>query len=266
MTRMVVSLVPRMSFAVTAEAYDRFMGRYSIRLSPLLADFADVRAGQTALDVGCGPGALTGELVKRLGAESVWAVDPTAAFVSAIEDRYPGVDARIASAETLPFNDQTFDRSIAQLVVHFMADPIAGLTEMKRVTKPGGVVAACVWDYGGGRGAVSPFWDAARQLDPDVDDESDLPGARHGHLVELFAAASLDAIEQTALNVRVEHQPFADWWEPFTLGVGPAGSYYKALNPDDQAKLRRVAETQIGQIPFTVDAYAWGARGTVPNG
>lgn len=253
-----------MSFAVSAEAYDRFMGRYSTQLSSQFADFADVRAGLTALDVGCGPGALTGELVTRLGTESVWAVDPMPGFVSAIEDRYPGVDARIASAEGLPFSDQTFHRTIAQLVVHFMAEPVAGLTEMKRVTKSGGVVAACVWDYGGRRGAVSLFFEVVRQLDPDVDDESNLPGVRQGHLGKLFGAAGLAAIEETALRVRVEHETFADWWEPFTLGVGPAGRYYATLDTAAQSKLRRAAENLVADVPFTVDAHAWAARGTVP--
>ena len=140
-----------MSFEVAAEAYDRFMGRYSVQLAPQLADFAGIAAGQRVLDVGCGPGALTGELVQRLGAEAVTAVDPSEPFVAAAKARHPGVEVQRASAESLPFDDGAFDAALAQLVVHFMADPVAGLREMARVTRPGGVVAACVWDHAGER-------------------------------------------------------------------------------------------------------------------
>jgi SAM-dependent methyltransferase len=252
-----------MSFNVGAEAYDRFMGRYSIQLSPQLADLATVAAGQTALDVGCGPGALTGELVKRLGPEAVSAVDPSEPFVAAIRDRYPSVSVQIASAEQLPFPDRTFDVSLAQLVVHFMKDPVAGLTEMARVTRPGGVVAACVWDYGGGAGPLSPFWKAAHQLDPDIDDESHRPGVRQGHLTELFEEAGLRAVEGTSLTSAVEHPTFEDWWEPFTLGVGPAGSFVASLDPDRQSELRELARDNLDSAPFVLSSRAWAARGIV---
>ena len=183
-----------MTFEVAAEAYDRFMGRYSVQLAPQLADCAGIHAGQRVLDVGCGPGALTGELVQRVGAEAVNAVDPSEAFVAAARDRHPGVDVQSASAEELPFADDIFDAALAQLVVHFMADPVAGLREMGRVTRPGGVVAACVWDHAGERSPLASFWHAARELDPEVHDESDLAGAREGHLGELFAAAGLASV------------------------------------------------------------------------
>jgi ubiquinone/menaquinone biosynthesis C-methylase UbiE len=143
-----------MSFAVAAEAYDRFMGRYSAFLAPQIAAFAHVADSQRVLDVGCGPGALTTELVRRLGAASVTAVDPSESFVDAARKRLPGVTVEVASAELLPFPDRTFDAVIAQLVVHFMPDPVAGLAEMARVTRPQGVVAACVWDHAGGRGPL----------------------------------------------------------------------------------------------------------------
>ena len=152
-----------MSFAVPADAYDRFMGRYSTRLAPLFADFAGVQGGQRALDVGCGPGALTGVLVDRLGAEAVTAVDPSESFVAAVRDRYPDVDVGRAPAEDLPFGDEEFDLALAQLVVHFMADPVAGLREMARV---GGSVTACVWDHGSaGKGPLSVFWEAVHETD-----------------------------------------------------------------------------------------------------
>ena len=183
-----------MSFDVAADAYDRFMGRYSRLLSPQLADLAGVHAGQRVLDVGCGPGALTAELVTRLGPVAVAAVDPSEPFVAAVRARYPEVDVRRASAERLPFPDGMFDAALAQLVVHFMADPVGGLTEMARVTRRDGVVAACVWDHGGGQGPLSLFWQAARELDPEVHDESQLAGVRAGHLATLFEAAGLSTV------------------------------------------------------------------------
>ena len=250
-----------MSFDVAADAYDRFMGRYSILLSPQLADLAGVRAGQRALDVGCGPGALTGELVGRLGPAAVAAVDPSESFVSATRLRHPGVDVRQASAEHLPFPDRAFDAALAQLVVHFMSDPVAGLAEMARVTRRDGVVAACVWDHAGDQGPLSLFWASARELDPEVDDESRLAGTREGHLAELFEAAGLREIEDSVLAADLEHQSFDEWWEPFTRGVGPAGSYAASLDPERQAELRERCRGQLPDGPFVVTARAWATRG-----
>jgi len=251
------------SFTVGADAYDRFMGRYSVPLAPELADFAAVAAGQQVLDVGCGPGALTSELVRRLGPAAVSAVDPSEAFVAAARERHSGVSVRRAAAEQLPFGDQAFDAALAQLVVHFMADPVVGLREMARVTRKHGVVAACVWDHADGQGPLSLFWEAARELDPDVEDESQLAGAREGHLAELFQAAGLQEIEESALSVSVEHPSFEDWWEPFTLGVGPAGGYAAGLDPKRQAQLRELCREMLPAAPFVLTARAWAARGLV---
>jgi SAM-dependent methyltransferase len=213
------------------------------------------------LDVGCGPGALTTELVERLGAASVAAVDPSESFVTAARERLPNVDVRQSSAEQLPFADDEFDAALAQLVVHFMSDPVAGLTEMRRVTHRGGLVAACVWDHAGGRGPLSPLWQAAHELDPNVRDESELPGAREGDLTRLFEAAGLDDVEETALIVRVEHPTFEEWWEPFTLGVGPAGVYVATLEADRQAALREQCRATLPEAPFVLESQAWTARG-----
>lgn len=252
-----------MSFDVAAEAYDGFMGRYSRLLSAQLADLAGVHHGQQVLDVGCGPGALTAELVTRLGADAVAAVDPSESFVAATRARHPGVDVQRASAERLPFPDDAFDAALAQLVVHFMADPAAGLVEMARVTRPDGVVAACVWDHAGGQGPLGLFWQAARELDPEVEDESQRAGTRQGHLAELFKAAGLYDIRETALSVSLEHPNFAEWWEPFTRVVGPAGSFVASLDPERQAQLRARCRTLIPGEPFVVTARAWAARGLV---
>ncbi|MDH3464200.1 MAG: class I SAM-dependent methyltransferase, partial [Acidimicrobiia bacterium] len=141
-----------MSFSVAADAYDRFMGRFSSLLAPQFVDYSAVESGQVVLDVGCGPGSLTEELTRRLGASSVHAVDPSPSFVAAARTRNPGVDVHTAVAEDLPFPDGRFDATLAQLVVHFMSDPERGIREMSRVTHTGGVVAACVWDHAGGEG------------------------------------------------------------------------------------------------------------------
>jgi SAM-dependent methyltransferase len=250
-----------MSFEVAAEAYDRFMGRYSRQLSSQLADLAEVRAGQRVLDVGCGPGALTAELVARLGAGSVSAVDPSEPFVAAAKARQPDVDVQRAAAEDLPFAEDVFDAALAQLVVHFMKDPVAGLREMKRVTVPGGAVVACVWDHAGQRTPLTTFWRAALELDPDAHDESDLAGAHEGHLGELFRAAGLESVEESTVEASLEFASFEEWWEPFTLGVGPAGAYAKGLDDTARARLRIQCEEMLPAPPFTVSSTAWAARG-----
>jgi SAM-dependent methyltransferase len=249
------------SFDVTADAYDRFMGRHSVKLAPRLVDFAGVRPGQSALDIGCGPGALTSELVRLLGADAVAAVDPSEPFVDAARARHAGVDVRLASAEDLPFADDTFDVTFAQLVVHFMNDPVAGLAEMARVTRADGVVAASVWDFAGERAPISAFWRAARDLDPEVEGESGLAGARSGHLFELFQAAGLGHVEEVALPAPAVYSSLDDWWEPFTLGVGPAGSYARTLPEADLSALREGSRRLLPEAPFTLTAYAWAARG-----
>src|SRR6202042_1375622 len=226
------------SFDVGADAYLRFMGGFAEPLATLFADLAGVAAGQRALDVGCGPGALTAELVHRLGADAVSAVEPSASFAAAAARRLPGVDVRRAAAEQLPFPGAVFDVTLAQLVVHFMTDPVAGLHELGRVTRPGGTVAACVWDHAGGRAPLTVFWQAALDLDPAARDESALAGAREGHLAELFRQAGLRAPRTAVLTVTARYASFDDWWEPYTLGVGPAGAYLAALADDQRAELR----------------------------
>jgi SAM-dependent methyltransferase len=249
------------AFDVAADAYDRFIGRYSAGLAPQLADLAGARSGQRALDVGCGPGALTAELIARVGPDHVTAVDPSPRFVDAARERYPGVDVRPAAAEDLPFDDGVFDMALAQLVVHFMADPVAGLREMARVTRPDGAVAACVWDHAGETGPLAVFWHAVRDLDPGARDESALAGAREGHLAELLAAAGLREIEQTVLTTSVEHESFEDWWKPYTSGVGPAGEYVGRLDAGERDRLRERCRSLLPSGRFTVSARAWAARG-----
>ncbi len=236
------------------------MGRFSEPLAVRFVELVDVRAGQRALDVGCGPGVLTARLVDRLGVSNVSAVDPSPPFVAAVRERLPGVEVRSAAAERLPFPDGRFDLTLAQLVVHFMSDPVTGLSEMARVTRPGGLVAANVWDLAGGGSPLSTFWRAARDVDPGVLDESARAGAREGDLAELFEASGLHDIEPGSLTVSVRFPTFAAWWEPYTLGVGPSGAYVAGLDDAQRDALRARCEDLLPPAPFEVTATAWCVR------
>jgi SAM-dependent methyltransferase len=274
-----------MSFEVSADAYTKFMARFSEPLAVQFADLAGVgpAAGspdaQRALDVGCGPGALSAELVRRLG--SVHAVDPSEPFVLAARERLrqqtqqvrspdgrpenalPEADVRLAPAEQLPFGDDAFDVTLAQLVVQFMTDPVAGLGEMARVTRPGGVVAACVWDRGGGRSPLSVFWQAVSDLDAVEGESVGSPGVSRGDLARLFAQAGLEVAADTELTVRVPQVGFDEWWEPFTLGVGPAGDYVLALDDEHRERLREHCREILAAGPAVVSATAWAVTGRV---
>jgi SAM-dependent methyltransferase len=244
-----------------ADAYDRFMGRYSGPLAVPFADFAGPSLDGLLLDVGCGPGALTAELARRAGPGGVTAVDPSEEFVVAVRSRHPEVEVIRAPAENLPFEAGYFDATLAQLVVNVMSDPVAGLREMARVTRPGGVVAACVWDFTDG-GPIGPFWDAALTLDPTVETGAVCPGSRAGHLADLFLAAGIGDVVDGAVAVDVEHTTFEDWWEPFTLGVAPSGAHVAALEPDQRTALRELCRERLPKPPFVVSARAWVTRGT----
>ena len=253
-----------MTFDVPADHYDRLMGGLAQRLASQFVEVAEVEAGQRALDVGCGTGALTAQLVERLGADAVAAIDPSLSFVAALRARFPSLDVRRASAERLPFADATFDQALAQLVVPFMTDPVAGLREMARVTTPGGRVAACVWPAGD-EGPFTAFRRAVRDTDPAAQEGDELPGTRPGELESLFAAASLADTQWTALHVTVRFSSFEDWWTPFTLGVGPAGDYVAQLSASARDTLRRRCEDLQPAAPFDLEASAWSVRASVPE-
>jgi SAM-dependent methyltransferase len=251
-----------MSFEVAAAAYDRYMGRFSQPLAVRFLAWAGPGDGPPALDVGCGPGALTARLVDALGADQVTAVDPSESFVAAVGARLPGVGAQVASAERLPFDDASFGAAYAQLVVHFMADPVAGLAEMGRVVRPGGTVAACVWDFGVGS-PIGPFWDVARELDPEVPGELARPGTRPGQLAGFARQAGLPDVVDGTVEVTVPMATFDEWWEPFTLGVGPAGDYVANLSPESRERLRDGCRARLPDAPFEATARAWAVRATV---
>lgn len=247
-----------------ADSYARFMGRFSEPLAPLFADLVDLPVGSRVLDVGCGPGVLTAQLAARYGAEHVSAIDPAPGFVEATRERLPGVDLLEGAAESLPYPDDSFDAALAQLVVHFMTDAHAGLREMSRVTRPGGLVAACVWDHGGGRGPLSPFWAAVAELDPDGVSEPST-GSNRGDLERLFAETGLVDVEAGELSVTVTMPTFEDWWAPYLEPIGSAGDFLAGCTPEAVADLRELCRTRLGDGPFDVVGWTWTATGRVPT-
>jgi ubiquinone/menaquinone biosynthesis C-methylase UbiE len=257
-----------MSFAVSGDKYDRFMGRYSRQLAPLLIEFAGVSPGMTVVDVGCGPGALTEPLVERLGAENVAAADPSEPFVAAAAERLPGVDVRRAPAEELPWDDDRFDAALSQLVVNFMRDADAGVSEMRRVVRPGGVVAACTWAFQRkGMEMLGHFWTAARKLDSGAPDEGAAnPYQSAEELEELWRRVGLDGVATEHLRVESTYSDFDELWEPYTYGVGPAGAYLAGREPDQRDKLRTALFEVVGEPrgSFTLGATSCAVRGTVP--
>lgn len=250
-----------MSFDVAAEAYDRFMGRYSAPLATAFAESARLPESGRALDVGCGPGALTAVLSARYGPDQVAGVDPSESFVAAAHERFPWADIRHGVAEALPFDDDGFDATLAELVVHFMTDAAAGAREMVRVTRPGGVVAACVWDFAGKRAPQSTFFAALTSVAAGIDDESHRVGAQRGDLRPLLEDAGCRDVEETELTVTAEYATFDEWWQPYTLGVAPAGRQLAALGAADRELVRLRCRELLPEGPFTVTATAWSARG-----
>jgi SAM-dependent methyltransferase len=255
------------SFVVSADAYDRFVGRYSYGLCDALAQAAGLTAESFVLDVGAGTGAGTRRLVELVGPEHVAAVDPSEPFVEALRARFPGLDVRTASAEALPFEGDTFDAALAQLVVNFMADPAAGVEEMRRVTRSGGVVAACVWDYPGEMTLLRAFWDAAAELDADgvdaVDERTRMRFARQGELADFWRQVGLREVEEGEIVVAAEYEGFDDLWDPFTKGVGPAGRYATSLDDERRDALNAEYRRRLS-VPdggFQLSARGWYAVG-----
>ena len=257
------------SFLAPAEVYDRFVGRYGPPLAAALTDFAGVRPGMRALDVGCGPGALARELATRLGAQNVAAVDPSEPFARACGARLPGVDVRVAPAEALPHADDAFDAVLSQLVVNFMSDPRAGVREMVRVARPGAIVASCVWDYAGEMTLLRAFWDAAREVEPQrgaaADEGVVMRWCGDGELARLWREAGLGDVRFGELTVSASYTGFDDLWSPLPTGIAPAGAFCKALD-DPQREALRAAYRRglgVGDEPFELTARAWAVAGTV---
>lgn len=255
-------------FRGPAEVYDRFVGRYSPELARAMLEVADVQPEQRALDVGCGSGALLAALAEHLGADNVTGIDPSESFVDSARARVAGARVVVGSAEAIPFDDGEFDATLAQLVVNFLSDPDQGLREMSRVTRPGGVVAGCVWDYGGGMTMLKTFWDAAAALDreratPQMEQHT-MRFSTPDELAGLWQSAGLDGVEVSPIVVEASYDDFDDLWAPFPTGVGPAGAYAASLEAEAQSRLRDEFRRRIGdpEGPFTLTARAWCAVGT----
>ena len=254
-----------MEFTAAADHYDRFMGRYTRTLAPALVDAAAVRDGMAVVDVGCGPGGLTDVLVDRVGEDHVAAIDPAAQFVDACRSRHPAADVRQGVAEELPWPDGSFDAALSCLVIAFMKDADRGVREMARVVRPGGTVAACMWDIvGGGMTMLATFWNAARQVDPNVAGEQRRPGVAQGDIADRFRRAGLEDVEDGELEASVDYADFEDFWEPFTFRVGPAGQYLASLPADQQDRVREACRAALPEGAFSLTARAWYARGTAP--
>ncbi|MGH2821507.1 MAG: class I SAM-dependent methyltransferase [Thermoleophilaceae bacterium] len=249
-----------------ASGYQGRIGRYGPELAAAFLAAAAVREGQRALDVGCGSGALTEPLARLVGAENVVAVDPDASAVATCRGRLPQVEVRVAAAEELPFLDGQFDVVLAQLVMSLLSDADAGVSEMRRVARPGAVVATCVWDFGAGMTVLRTFWDAATPLDAGAvrhDQARTRPFASEAELRALWDRAGLREIVTGELNAGADYSSFEDLWEPLVAPDGSPGAYYATLEPRQRAALRQETWRRLGSPtgPFRLTARAWYVRG-----
>ena len=254
-----------MVFHVDDDAYDGFMGRYSVRLAPLFADFAGVGRSQRVLDVGAGTGALAAELVARLGAAAVGAAEPSAEFSAGLRRRFADeVEVRQAPAEDMPWNDGSFDAALAQLVVSFVADPPAAAAEMARLVRPGGVVAVCMWHEDGLE--LAPPLKAARlaATPPDAPPPRQLPLRTEEELAGLLAGARLREVETAMLEVASDYASFDEFWEGSRAMVGPDTAWMREVGEDALATGRAAAYDALGSPrgAFTLRGRAAAARAT----
>jgi SAM-dependent methyltransferase len=251
----------------SAEAYDRYIGRYGAALAGALIEFAGVEPGMRALDVGCGPGALTTKLAEVLGRENVSAADPSKPFADVCRARLPGVTVVVAPAEALPFEDEGFDVALSQLVVNFMADARVGVGELARVTRRGGTVASCVWDYAGEMTLLRAYWDAAHEIAPEraaeFDEGATMRWSSEPELAALWRGAGLTDVRTAPLVVAAAYEDFEDLWWPLPTGIGPAGAFCASLDDDDRAALHDALKRRlgVGDGRFELTARAWAVRG-----
>jgi SAM-dependent methyltransferase len=224
-------------FRVGGSAYDDFMGRYSVRLAPLFADFAGVHGGRV-LDVGAGTGALTAELLRR-GAEVV-AAEPSPEFCAALRERFPSIEVVQTPAEQLPFDEGAFDTALAQLVVAFMADAPAGIREMARVARS---VAVCMW----GVQEMEMFAAIDRTAKAIGAERGETTARRYRTLAELRdLLAPFGEVQTAELDVTADYDGYDDFWSALSRQVGPAGAWLAALSPEQRERAREEMHEQLG--------------------
>lgn len=248
-------------------AYEPYVGRWSRMLAPRFLAWALPSPPARALDVGCGTGALSESLVEH-GAREVVGIDASPAYVAHAARRVPRGRFEPADAQRLPFPDASFDAAVSGLVLNFVPDPSAAAREMRRVVRPGGVVAAYVWDYAGRMEMMRVFWDAAIELDPDaakLDEGARFPLCAPDALRELFEHAGLARVEASHVDQPTTFRDFDDYWSPFLGGQGPAPTYCMSLREEDRARLRERIREKLptrsdGSIPLV--ARAWTVKGT----
>lgn len=261
-----LSRPPQPLFAVSGEAYDRFMGRFSGPLAPVFADFAGIEPGMQVLDVGCGPGALTAELARRVGAGRVAAVDPSEQFAVACRERVPDADVRVARAEEVPFADDEFDAALAQLVIGFVDDGDRALAEMRRVVRPGGTVAVCQWAEGRME-LLGTFWAAARAAGASESDDGDrqVRYRERGELEELARRGRLAGVRIELLSSEARYEGFDDFWSSIEVAAGPIGAFQATVDDAQREAIREECRRQLGDPggPFSLSGAAWALRGTV---
>jgi SAM-dependent methyltransferase len=253
-------------------SYDLFMGRWSRFLAPLLLQFAGVRDGDDVLDVGSGTGALAAAVAATAPAGHVVGIDRSEPYVKAARAHYqePRLRFAVGDAQRLPFEAGRFDRTLSLLILNFVPDPGTALTEMIRVTRPGGTIAAAVWDYGQGMEMLRVFWDEAVALVPDATakDERQMPLSQHGELATLWRAHRLANVSDIPLTIETRFSSFDDYWAPFLEGQGPAGAYVASLSALDVDRLRlNLRRRLLGDAPdhpIVLQARAWAVRGVVP--
>lgn len=259
-------MITPMTFAASPDSYGRFMGRYADALAPMFADFAGITALASVLDVGCGPGALTEVLASRVHPGPLAAIDPAELFVAACRERVPTADVRVGAAEELPWPECAFDAALAQLVLSFFRDAPAAVWQMRRVVRPGGVVAGCNWAAGTGMQMVSTFWEAAQVVQSDAPDaDGRMPYRSPAELAELATGAGLHSVALSSLSVSVTYQDFDDFWMPMLDAAGPIRAFCASLTADQRSQIsdecRRLLGSPTG--PFTMAATALAFKGVV---